>query len=68
MPRKRFTESPVEDPTEEAAAPSEETVPVESDLEEEGQIEKAPAKPKTIKQLQKEAGKRAKEQVKLLRS
>ena len=40
-------------------------IPEESNLEEEGQIEEAPVKKKTVRQLQKEAEKRAREQVKL---
>ncbi len=63
MPRKRSTEIHVEEPTEETEGPPDETVPEESNLEEEGQIEEAPVKKKTIKQLQKEAEKRVKEQV-----
>jgi hypothetical protein len=65
MPRKRFTESPVEEATEAGEGVPDETVPEESNPEEEGQIEEAPVKVKTVKQLQKEAEKRAKEQVAL---
>ena len=65
MVRKRFTETPVEEFTEEAEKENDEPVPEESNVEEESQIEQLPVKPKTIKQLQKEAEKRAREQVKL---
>ena len=65
MPRKRFTETPVEEPTEEGEEVPDETAPEESNPEEESQIEEAPVKKKTVRQLQKEAEKRAREQVKL---
>ncbi len=46
MPHKRFTETPVEEPTEETGGPSDETVPEESNFDEDGQIEEPPVKPK----------------------
>ena len=55
MVRKHFTETPVEEPTEEVEEPPHDSVPEESNVEEESQIEQPPVKPKTIKQLQKEA-------------
>ena len=58
MPRKRFIETPVEEPTEEGEEVPDETVPEESNPEEESQIEEAPVKKKTVRQLQKEAEKR----------
>ena len=39
MPRKRFTETPVEEPTEEIQGANDETVPEESNPEDESQIE-----------------------------
>ena len=65
MPRKRFTETPVEEPTEEEEGVPDDAIPEESNPEEESQIEEAPVKKKTVRQLQKEAEKRAREQVKL---
>ena len=65
MPRKRFTETPVEEPTEEEERVPDDAIPEESNPEEESQIEEAPVKKKTVRQLQKEAEKRAREQVKL---
>ena len=65
MPRKRFTETPVEEPTEEPETANDDAIPEESNVEEEGQIEEAPVKKKTVRQLQKEAETRAKGQVKL---
>ena len=53
MPRKRFTETPVEEPTEEGEEVPDETVPEESNPEEESQIEEAPVKKKTVRQLQR---------------
>ena len=55
MVRKRFTETPVEEVTEEAENDNDEPVPEESNVREESQIEQPSVKPKTIKQLQKEA-------------
>ena len=49
MPRKRFTETSVEEPTEEGEIVPDETVPEESNLEEEAQIEEAPVNPKNCK-------------------
>ena len=65
MPRKRFTETPVEEPTEEPETANDDAILEESNVEEEGQIEEAPVKKKTVRQLQKEAEKRAAQQVKL---
>ena len=58
MVRKRFTETPVEEFTEEVENDNDEPVPEESNEEKESQIEQPSVKPKTIKQLQKEAEKR----------
>ena len=55
MVRKRFIETPVEEVTEEAEKDNDEPVPEKSNVEEESQIEQPSVKPKTIKQLQKEA-------------
>ncbi len=57
MPRKRFVETPVDEPPEEAEEPADEELPQETTPESERQIEEPPVKPKTVKQLQKEAEK-----------
>ena len=54
MPRKRFTETPVEEPTEEPETANDDAIPEESNVEEEGQIEVIPVKKKTVRQLLKE--------------
>ena len=55
MPRKRFIETPVEEPTEEGEEVPNDAAPEESNPEEESQIEEPPVKVKTVRQLQKDA-------------
>ena len=63
MPRKKFVEAPVEDPLEEVVELPDDVSPEESKQDIESQNGTPPVKPKSVKELEKEAAKRAKEQV-----
>jgi hypothetical protein len=65
MPRKKFVEAPVDDPLEEVVEVPDDVHPEESNPDIESQKETSVVKPKTVKQLEKEAAKRAKEQISL---
>jgi hypothetical protein len=65
MPRKKFVEAPVDDPLEEVVEVPGDVHPEESNPDIESQKETPVVKPKTVKQLEKEAAKRAKEQISL---